>query len=186
MIKIIIAVIIILIGLVLILAGYFGAFTRVSVKEESKKTLWLIYEKFTGPYQNTGPVMDELYYRLLNNDSIETFNGFGIYYDNPREVDANKCRSIVGSILEENDYNRIDELKNKYNIMEITESKGLSSQFPYRGKLSIMMGIMKVYPEINRKIESLGIKQKPIMEIYNIPEKKIYYFMAMDPEFPNE
>ena len=186
MIKVIIAIIIILIGLVLILAGYFGAFTRVLVKEESKKTFWLVYEKFTGPYQNTGPVMDELYYRLLNDDSIETFKGFGIYYDNPREVKPDECRSIVGNILEEKDYDRIDELKNKYNIMEITESKGLSSQFPYRGKLSIMMGIMKVYPEINKTIDSLGIKSKPIMEIYNIPEKMIHYFMALDPEFPNE
>jgi len=176
MIKVIIAVIIILIGLVLILAGYFGAF---------KKTLWLVYEKFTGSYQNTGPVMDELYYRLLNDDSIETFKGFGIYYDNPREVKPDECRSIVGSILEENDYTRIDELKNKYNVMEIAESKGLSTQFPYKGKLSIMMGIMKVYPEINKKIESLGIESKPIMEIYNIPEKMIHYYMALEPEFPN-
>lgn len=184
MIKVAIILVLVIISLFLIFVGYFGAFTIVLVKEKSKKTFWIVYEKFTGPYQNTGPVMDKLYYRLLNDESIETFKGFGIYYDNPREVTADECRSIVGSILEEIDYNRIDELKSKYNIMEITESKGLSSQFPYKGKLSIMMGIMKVYPKINETIDSLGIKSKPIMEIYNIPEKMIHYFMALDPEFP--
>ncbi len=185
MIKLVIAVIIIIIGIVIVITGYFGAFTRVSIKEKSKKAFWLIFERFIGPYQNTGPIMDKLYYRLLNDDSIETFRGFGIYYDNPGEVKSSNCRSIVGSILEEKDYNRINELKSRYNIMKISESKGLSSQFPYKGKLSIMMGILKVYPQINKKIETMKTETKPIMEIYNIPEKLIHYYMALDPEFPD-
>jgi hypothetical protein len=184
MIKVAVVIIIVIIGLGTVLAGYYGAFTRVSVTEERKKSLWLIYEKFTGPYQKTGPVMDKLYYVLLNDESIETFKGFGIYYDNPREVNPNKCRSIVGSILEEKDYNKIDELKKRYNILKLTETNGLSSQFPYKGKLSILMGTMKVYPKLNKARNRLGIKSKPIMEIYNIPKKMIYYFLALDPEFP--
>ncbi len=41
-----------------------------------------------------------LYYDLKDNYSIETTKGFGLYYDNPQDVDKDKLRSIVGCIVE--------------------------------------------------------------------------------------
>lgn len=34
---------------------------------------------------------------------------------------------------------------------------------------------MKVYPEINKYIDSKGYKKGQVMEIYNVPNKKIIY-----------
>ena len=36
---------------------------------------------------------------------------------------------------------------------------------------------MKVYPEINKFVEKNGLKQKEIMEVYDVPAKKIIYIM---------
>lgn len=161
------------------LCAYYGAFTSISVKKENIPDLWIVYETFRGPYKDTGPVSDRIYYDLLNKDSLETYKGFGIYYDNPQETDPKKCRSIIGCIVEERDYRRIEEIKSEYNIAKIPGGEAVSAIFPFRGKLSILFGIFRVYPALNRYLQG---KQTAVMEIYNVPQKCISYITA--PEIP--
>jgi len=185
MLKVILIIIGIMFFVVLGVFFNFGAFTKVIVKEKEINILWIVYEKFTGPYKDTGPVMDKIYYDLLNKESIETYKGFGIYYDNPREVEPDKCRSIVGCIIEDRDIDKLEELRSNYNISQLSKSESVFAQFPYKGKMSIMMGIMKVYPKLTAYFEKNNIDKNAIMEIYNVPEKRIEYVSAIDPVFPD-
>jgi hypothetical protein len=43
--------------------------------------------------------------------------------------------------------------------------------------LSVLIGIMEVYPEINKFVDDNGLNQKGIMEIYDVPAEKIIYIM---------
>ena len=176
MLKIILIIVAVIILLILGISIYYGAFNSINIKKEKKESFWIVFEPFVGPYKNTGPVMDKLYYKLLNDESIETFKGFGIYYDNPREVEELLCRSIVGSIIEEKDLDKIDFLKNKgYKILKIKESEYVTSEFTYKGKLSIIFGIFKVYPKLSAYLEKNNSVKAPMMEIYDIPNKMINY-----------
>ncbi len=176
--KIIGIILFIVIVTILLIAGYHGAFHKVVVTYGNTNTMWLAYDKFIGPYQKTGPVSDKIYYDLLKKDSVETYKGFGIYYDNPKEINPEECRSVIGCIMEEKDYSKIEDLKSKYNIVKIEGSKAIISQFPYNGKLSIIFGILKAHKVIEKFRNEKGIDTSPLMEIYNVPKKKIEYIAA--------
>ena len=178
------SIVIILIVTVIVFLQYYGAFSKINITGGEKGQYQLVYAKFTGHYKDTGPVMDKIYFDLLNIDSVETYKGFGIYYDNPKEIEAFKCRSIVGCILEKKDLDKIEDLKTKYNIIEIPESESICAEFPYKGKISILVGIFKFYPSLKKYLSNKGLKPGPVMEIYDTPNEKINYIFAVDPKFP--
>ncbi len=74
----------ILIAFILIIYTYYGGFKKMEfvISEQGGETL--VYENLTGDYKQSPVIMDKVYYSLLNNDKIETYKGFGIYYDNPQ------------------------------------------------------------------------------------------------------
>lgn len=74
----------------------------------------------------------------------------GYKYDNSRKVEKIRLGSEIGNILEDPDPEVLKKLKGRYKINTLHEKEYIVTEFPYRGKLSIMMGIMKVYPALNR------------------------------------
>ncbi len=170
-------------GIVVLLIGilaYYGMFATVEISEKNVGPFWVVYEKHIGEYKNVGPVMDEIYYSLLNDHSIETTKGFGIYYDNPQKVDKDKLRSVVGCILKNADEGKIEDLRKKFKVKKYPASVSIVGEFPFKGKLSIIMGIFKAYPKLTAYIEKKGNPMCPIMEIYDTPNKKISYVASVN------
>ena len=174
----------IILGLIVVIIAalfiYYGGLRRVdfSIAKQGGETL--VYVEQTGDYSKSAGPIDKMYYSLLNEEGIETFRGFGIYYDNPRKVEKNRLRSEVGNILEDPYPAILEKLEGRYNIKTLPEKEYIVTEFPYRGKLSIMMGIMKVYPAMNRFVKENGFDEDGwVMEIYDIPGKKIVYRKEM-------
>lgn len=169
----------VIVSLVLILIGiyaFYGGFTNVkcTIAEQGGETL--VYKEIKGDYSQSGDVMNKMYYALINDNKIETFKGFGIYYDNPQKVEKSKLRSEVGCILEPVDTVKVFWLKGKYSIKVCPIKKYIVTEFPHKGNMSIMVSIMKVYPALNKYMEENGYEQNvPVMEIYDMPNKKILY-----------
>jgi hypothetical protein len=69
----------------------------------------------------------------------------------------------------------IAKLSMKYQVKILPESKYIVTEFPFKGGMSIMVGIMKVYPAIAKYIEKKDLKDGYIMEIYDCPNKIITY-----------
>ena len=134
----------------IIFYAYYGGFKTVivSIKEEGGETL--IYEKIIGDYKQSGEVMDKIYKSLLNEDKIETYKGFGIYYDNPKKIEKTKLRSEAGCIIEKKNINKLPAIREKYNIKKIPIKKYITTEFPYKNKISIFFSIMKVYPALTK------------------------------------
>lgn len=170
----------IIIGLVLVIGlfvfSYYGGFKKVNCRIEKQGGETLVYKQMTGDYAKSGKLMDEIYYSLLNDYGIETFKGFGMYYDNPKEVEKSELRSEVGCIIEEKDTSRLAEIKEDFKIKTFPEGSFAVAEFPSKGKLSVFFGIMKVYPAIDKFVEKQGYKKEGyVMEIYDVPNKKILY-----------
>lgn len=163
---------------------YLGLFTSVRFSKKNIGPYYLVCEKYIGDYSNTGEVMDRIY-NDLKKDNVDAERGFGLYYDNPREVEESKLRSIVGCVLERDYINRIDELRKKYRIEEFPQNQCLTTSFPYKGTLSIYMGIIKVYPKLSEEIEKGGYKMVPVMEMYDSNQGKIDYIagVGLDQEY---
>lgn len=164
-------------GLILIcIYALYGGFSKVncSIAEQGGETL--VYKEIKGDYSQSGDVMNKIYYALINENKIVTFKGFGIYYDNPQKVEKSKLRSEAGCILEPIDTVKVFWLKGKYNIKVCPIKKYIVTEFPHKGNMSIMVSIMKVYPALKKYMEENGYEQNvPVMEIYDMPNKKILY-----------
>ncbi len=155
--------------------AYYGGFSSISpeIREVGGETL--VYEKMTGDYGQSGEVSDRVYQKLLIEYQIETTKGFGVYYDNPKTTEKEVLRADVGCILE-SDFEKIDVLKNDFEIRKYPKSTYLTAEFPYKGTPSILIGIMKVYPAFNGYLEENGyVIDSPALEIWDFPNKKISY-----------
>jgi len=153
---------------------YMGFFNKIEITEKEMGPYKVVFKEHIGDYKETGKIMDEIYYSLLDDD-VETYKGFGIYYDDPKVVEKDKLRSIAGSIIEEKDYDKIDKLKDKSDIKTIDKTRSITTEFPFRNKMSVIFSLMKVYPELNKYIDSKGYKKGDVMEVYDVPNKKINY-----------
>jgi len=174
--EIVLIVIVVFFAFLAGLFGYYGGFNRVTCRIEKQGGEKLIYKQMTGDYAKSAKLMDEIYYSLLNNHAIETYKGFGIFYDNPKEVEKRKLRSEIGCIIEEKDSPKLADITEGLNIKTFPEKSYLVAEFPSKGKLSILFGILKVYPAIEKFVEEKGYKKEgAVMEIYDVPNKKIVY-----------
>ncbi|MFH1394568.1 MAG: GyrI-like domain-containing protein [Candidatus Omnitrophota bacterium] len=163
---------------------YEGVFNPVKVTEAAMGDYWVVYEGNIGPYEQVGPVMEKIY-QNLKKDGIDTTIGFGIYYDNPKNVERSKLRSEVGAVLDEKDYGKINDLKSKYNVKEIKKRKSLVAKFPIKNTLSFMVGPIKVYPAMEQyckdnKIEIDKVKDSYGLELYDMKNKETTFIMPVE------
>jgi hypothetical protein len=173
--KIVFWVLGILIFVMLAAYAYYGGFGKVIPTIEDCGGEILVYEKVTGDYKQSAQVSDRVYQKLLDDFGIETTKGFGIYYNNPEITEKEKLRSEVGCILESS-FDKIDEIKETFEVTKFPTQKYLRAEFPYKGMPSIILGIMKVYPALNDYIVATGYDlDSPVMEIWDVPSKKIIY-----------
>jgi hypothetical protein len=173
MVFLVIALILLLLTLIY---GFFGGFHKVNIQTINTGGEILVYENITGAYNQASKISNKIYYELLNQYGIETTKGFGIFYDNPKNVEQNKLRSEIGCVVENIDDDTLDKLKANFQVKILPNENCLVAEFPFRGFPSIMMGMIKVYPIIGKYIIKNNFKDGPIMEIYdNFVNKKITY-----------
>jgi DNA gyrase inhibitor GyrI len=162
----------------LVVLGRQGLFASVKISEKNVGPYLLVYKKHVGPYKNVGPVMDEVYNGLKDDFGIETTKGFGLYYDNPQEVEADKLRSIVGCIVEGKTVEDLAAVGEKFVVGEYPASQSVVAEFPYKGKMSIIIGVFKVYPKLMAYSDEKSYTPTPMMEVYDQPNGTIEYISS--------
>lgn len=176
MLKILFISAIIPITLVIFVFAYYGGLKKIQFQIIEQGGELLVYQNIIGDYRQSAAVMDTIYNSLLNDYKIKTYKGFGIYYDNPQKVPKNELRSEAGCVLENQDSAKISTVQNEFKTKKYPYGKYIVTEFPFKGKLSVIISLMKVYPELNKYIKEKGYsEQGAVMEIYDIPNKKIVY-----------
>lgn len=167
--KILITILVIMFVSGFSLYAYYGGLKRIRPQKVLAGGELIAFKNVSGDYRQSGAVSDDVYDRLLAM-GIETYRGFGIYYDDPREVAVEKLRSEVGCIIEEKDRHKLVQIKEVFQVKELEKKEYLTVDFPYRNPFSSFMGVLKVHPQL-KKAGSEGF----VMEIWDIPNKKIEY-----------
>lgn len=159
-----------------ILFAYLGGFSQSCVDIEVQGGETVVYRKVVGDYKQTGAVMDSIYYSLLNNYDIETFKGYGKYYDDPHMVEKSQLRSEAGCVVEQSDAYKLAQLPEGFLVAQIPVKRYITTSFPYKGKWSVLLSIMKVYPAMEKfaRLHDMN-KQGAVIELYDIPQKRILY-----------
>jgi len=158
-----------------------GLFSSIPVNVENAGPYTLVYEKLTGDYRQTGKAMDKVYFWLKSRE-INPPQGFGLYFDDPRRVEKAQLRAIAGDLLPESARDQIGTIREKFRVEDFAARKCIKAEFPFRGKASVMLGILRVYPAINAFAEKNGYAKNAILEIYDIPNKRIIYLMPFEAE----
>lgn len=174
--KIILYVFVSLVIIVAMIYANYGGFSKVSINTEQKGGETLLYREITGSYSQTSDAISKIKYDLKREFKIEPTKNFGMYFDDPGKVEKSKLRSEVGCILENSDTSRVFWLKAKFNVRVLPVKEYITAEFPYKGKMSVMIGLMKVYPALIKYVKANDYAQTgPIMEIYDLPNNKILY-----------
>ena len=173
--KVVLIILTLLVVLLVIVYAYYGGFKRISFRIENQGGETVVYENLAGDYSQSPKVMDRVYHALLNDEKVTTAKGFGIYYDNPKKVEKDKLRSEIGCIVENIDSYTLTGLAEKYKVKTLPQSDFAVAEFPFKGKLSVLFGIMKVYPALDKFNKAHGYTESPITEIYDVPNRKIIY-----------
>jgi len=167
--------------LMLVLAGgylfWLGAFAQVKVAEKQAGPYLIVFQKQIGDYKNVGAAMDDLFYDLQDNFGLATTKGFGLYFDKPGETPTEELRSIVGVIVADKTAEELTKLPEKYGVTTFPESNSVVAELPYKGQMSIMLGVFKAYPRISEYVAEKGYGTTPIMEIYDQPNQILTYIV---------
>jgi len=149
-----------------------GLFVRPKIESKVVGPFRLVYNQHIGEYKGTKGVMDKIYEDLLKIE-ISTTKGFGIYFDNPQTTPKEELRSYAGCIVEVGDYGKLSLENKPGEVMDFPKQECFVTEFPFKGPFSVLMGIIKVYPELKKYAE--GNMDLPTMEVYDVPNKKIMY-----------
>jgi len=156
---------------------YIGGFQTLEVKNKKMGGYLVAGLEFTGPYHKVGPAMMKAD-SILRATGVECTKGFGIYYDNPEEVEADKLRSFVGNIIENADSETIAKIKETgLRVDSIPEKNAIVVEMKTRNNLSYMTGPMKAYPLLHEKQKADNCTPSLAFEIYDVPAHMTYYVM---------
>ena len=158
--------------------GYYGLFAPVVFTERQMGPYVLVYEKHAGEYKHTAAIVEKISSALLGEDGIFVGKGFGLFYDNPKIVEAASLRSIAGCIVENVPDDKIKRLKDKYLVAEFPDARCVVAELPYKGFVSIVLGTLRVYPKLTEYLKAHDYRMTPVMEIYDKPNRKVYYVAA--------
>ncbi len=146
---------------------YLGAFIKIKFEEETIGPFKFVYRNARGPYQGVGPMFEETinFFKKLG---IKDCRTAGIYYDNP-ETEPNPKYSI-GFIVETKEQeerfkSEEESILKEYKVMEVKETKTVSSHFPIKFQaMSCILSAMKTYPAFKRQDKYEG--KTGCLEIY--------------------
>lgn len=155
-----------------------GLFTEIKISEEKAGPFFLAYDVSVGPYKKSADVMDRIYNTLLGEKGVSATTGFGLYYDKPGTVPEEKLRSIAGCIVEKEYQNKLLAPSPKFRTGSLPESNAIVARFPYKGKVSVLIGVFRVYPELSRYMSEKGVAPGPVMELYDVKNGTISYIVS--------
>ena len=164
-----------------ILLGYLfwvGVFHTVRIEEREVGPYTLLYKAQTGDYRQIGDVLEEVL-EACRSAGVDAHYGFGIYHDDPSVTPIEELRSEAGVVLKESSVALAEEkLKGKFEMREFPRIRAVVSEFPFRNFMSIIVGIYKVYPVLEKEREARGFARGYALEIYD-PGTKILYVMPI-------
>lgn len=156
---------------------YMDYFASIKIEEKEEGGYMLVGKGVIGPYSDVGKHMLDADNKLREL-GIKCTKGFGIYYNDPNTTPKEKCRSLVGNILEIQDFAKIKNLTlDGLKRDSIPKAKAIVAVFPIKNTWSYMLGPMKVYPKFSQYMAEHNYKPVLSFEIYDMPKEKIIFVM---------
>jgi DNA gyrase inhibitor GyrI len=132
-----------------------------------------------GDYRQTGATIEALK-KAARTAGIEAEAACGIFLDNPREVKTADLRAQVGLVISAKDRDKVRHLPAGITFKQLPKAQCLVAEFPFRTKLSVWLGVMRVYPALAQAAAARKLERVPALEIYR-EHATITYLMPIVP-----
>jgi len=162
---IIVAFFVFFIAVVFATFAYSGLFAKVTFEQKEMGPFVVAY-------------MDHVY-EELKSEGIVCTKGVGVYFDDPKKTEKENLKSYAGCLLEGDALSEVSDLQTKMKIYQLEKGKFAVSSFPYKNTLSIIIGVMRVYPKMSEYISENKLNSAEIVEIYDMENQVIFYLMPI-------
>jgi len=159
---------------VLAVMAYAGFFRTVKIKEGMPAKYTLVLKQARGEYSQAGVVLDEVY-KYLKGIGVDSELGAAIFLDDPRAVKKEDLRWVGGCVLPDSAKGKISAIRKKYMVKEFKPVKSAMTTFPFKNRLNLVAGIMKVYPAFGVYATRNKLESAAILEIYDMKGRQIIY-----------
>lgn len=159
-----------------------GAFSTLTAAEKVMGPYTIAYERYVGPYQNTGKAFMNVSNIMKGEGLVVSQNSdsIGIYYDDPKTVAKDQLRSDCGLILNAQDKGKIPALAKKgLKVMTLPKQNCVVVEFPIKSVASYMLGPAKAYPVLMKYAQDKGYTPDKTYEYYDMAGKKIIFTLAI-------
>lgn len=154
-----------------VLSFFAGLFDSVKITNQTVGPYHLVYRTHRGSYSKIQFLMGDVYRYIRVKKSVDSQNGFVIYYDNPEKIQIDSLRSITGFITDSS-----VNVENPYNSGIFQKTEALIGTFPIRSFMSYSIGVYKFYPALEKKLAQVKYQMSgPVMEIFDLKTRQITY-----------
>jgi len=160
------------------LVNYLGALKTVKLSEGEASVMYLLGKEHVGPYHKIVPTINEVE-NWAREKKIDCTRSFGLYLDNPAQVEEARMKSWGGCVVEAAS---LGDLPEGFVIQEFSAPYFVKAVF--EGSPGI--GPMKVYPKVEKYFAEKNLARLPrVLEVYIVHSQTAmtttYYFPAEKP-----
>ncbi|XP_054156682.1 testis-expressed protein 264 homolog [Oppia nitens] len=165
---------------------YFGLFESIEVSVGSPPYAFggqpVAYKKQRGCYSDASHMFTEVV------SLVPKLYTFGIYLDVPNDDNRNKCRYLVGVLLnadsEDFESNKLLLESKGYTCGQLPDvDHVVHTVFPFRSVISVAIAIKRVYPVIQSYIIEHNLCAHPAIEVYDDKNINFMYPLAKQNQF---
>ncbi|HNR89529.1 MAG TPA: GyrI-like domain-containing protein [Spirochaetota bacterium] len=158
---------------------YNGVFNDMKVSEAELGPFTFVFERHRGPYHATGPLFAKVSATLAGDLACAQLYGIGVYYDDPRTVAPEALRSDIGYAIEKPDADTAIKIAARLAVRDIPRTRYAVIAFPFKNRLSVMIGAMKAYDPLYGYVSRQGYRIAPAMELYDRKGGTILYAVPL-------
>lgn len=178
--RTILIILLVLLLTVLTYLGFYNAFYTPKIEVDSRGGEILVYRSAKGPYHMADSIMKNVFNEVYEVNGIVVNKGFGKYFDEPNFTSKQTIGFDAGCIVEPADSAKLSSIDKSFSISTIEKRQYLISEFPLKGRMSILIGARKVYPRLDKYCEINGYRTDlPVYEIYNRKTQRITYMRPL-------
>lgn len=165
----ILVIVVCLIVTIAVFVLYSGLLSEIDIKTGPPpiKNVTIAYKFKEGQYKDCGAAFTETC------SLAPKLRTIGVFYDDPKQRPADKCRYIVGSILSEGEEKPDEEVQKLYEkfgfkMFSLPEvSHAVTTNFRVTSRLSYVVAPNRIYPQLGSYIEERKLSAYPFLEICN-------------------
>ncbi|MFZ5629511.1 MAG: hypothetical protein ACOY5B_10315 [Spirochaetota bacterium] len=179
--KLLLAVVVIVAGIMVGLYAWLGGFSTVTVSRGEVGPWEIVYSTHKGAYKNLSQSWTK-FQKEWEAAGLKECNSLAVYLDMPGTPE-DQLRSVIACRIDALAPAEKAALRGKLPAFVIPKSRAVMANFPYKNPASYFIGPMKVYPEFRKVIDKEKIVLPVGIETYGTmtnPAALMGYAMPLD------